>query len=488
MRPRRKPLLLPVLLLAACGRPAAAQPASAPAPGGFVPLIDKSIGFDLQAPLGWNYDRTGFFGPGGSSGVLRGASPDGQATLQVLVFRDESAADFDAWVEYFGRQLAAVTGVRQVRIEPQRAAARPTAVVDAPATIGADRVRTLYHCTRIDSDTVWVLSYSAVVGRGGTLSAPPDPDTAAPLELPPAFQQMTSSLRVLYDPAVAAQVREALERGRAYVNRFQLQEDIREIRIDERSRIYLIRVSGRPVGYLTRQFRRESEPLEAARGAARPREGLRVQERIWQFADDGAARFARVDLFSRLDGNTDLLEFRETRYPAAGAADARPVSTHDKCVREGDALFSSYVTSLDQVLPDPRPPIKLDASYLGLAWARALPALLGGGEQPAIAFSVYDSEMRALLPYSIRPLGRRPLPGGGAEALAFETREGVLPSTATLHTDEQGHMLRLESGELVIELTDEATVEAQFRAKRDDALQRAETTPSAPQPQRTPPP
>jgi hypothetical protein len=451
-----------------------------------MPLVDKSIGFELQAPLGWNYDRTGFFGPGGSSGVLRGAAPDGQATIQVLVFRDESAADFDAWVEYFGRQLAAVTGVRQVRIEPQRAAARPTAIVDAPATIGADRVRTLYHCTRIDSDTVWVLSYSTVVGRGGTLGSDAEPDATAPLELPPGFRQMTSALRVLYEPAVGAQVREALERGRDYINRYQLQEDIREVRIDERSRIYLIRVAGRPVGYLTRQFRRDTEPLEAARGTARPREGLRVQERIWQFADDGAARFARIDLFSRLDGNTDLFEFHETRYPAAGATGVRPVLTHDKCVREGDALFSSYVTSLDSVLPDPRPPIKLDASYLGLAWARALPALLGDGDRPAIAFSIYDSEMRALLPYTIRPLGRRSLPGGGTEALAFETREGILPSTSALYTDEQGHMLRLESGELVIELTDETAVEAQFRAKRDEVLRRASS--SLPQLQHNSPP
>lgn len=471
-------------LLAAWGLlvAAAGQSASTPDGGaGLVPFVDKLVGFELGIPAGWNYDRAGFFGPGGSRGVLRGVAPDGLTTLQVLIFRQPEGGDFSQWTEYFGRQLAMISGIERVRIEPQPSAERPAAILEAPATLGAQRTRTLYYCVRFDERTVWVLAYATITGRGSASEAQVAADAAGALETPELFRAMHGSLRLLYDASAAQEMAEALERGRAYLARRQLQEDIRALRLDEKQRTYLLKVRGEALGYLTRRFARGSEPLEHPSPAAQPREGLRVYERIWQFEPGGGAQFTRIELFSRQDGNTDLLEFNGTRVPGPGEAATGPLATRDQVVREGDALFSSFVTSRDEGLPDPREPIKLDDTYLGLAWARALPALLGSQPAAMYAFTIYDSASRTLLTYGIRPLGRRPLPGRNQSVPAYETREGNVPDAALLYTDEYGHMLRLESGELVLELTDEATIERLFRQKRDEALRRlAGATPVPP--------
>lgn len=461
-------MLIVLILAAAVGRAQEADRAQALT---FLPLVDKQFGFDLNVPAGWSYDRSAFFGPGGARGVLRGATPDGRNTLQVLIFEDEQS-DFAAWTEFFGRQLAAISGIEAVRVEPLPQAPRPTAIVDAPAVVGAERTRTLYYCTRFDEDRIWVLAYSAVVGRrlpGEGAAGPTD----GPLEVPPLLRVMTDSLRVRYDPQVAAEVQAALKRGRAYLERFQLQNDIRELRVDEKPRVYLIRISGKPTGYLSRRFLQDVEPIEKAAHGARPREGLRVRERWWQFSENGGAQYTRVELFSRIDGHTDLYEFNETIIPSPGDADAKTIRVRDQCVREADALFSSVTTSEDRDLPDPREPIRLDDAYLGLAWVRVLPGLIGTEAGDALAFTIYDDATRALVTHSIRPLGMRPLPGGGRTAAAYELREGVLPEAAMLYTDEFGHMLRLEAGEMLVELADEATIEGLFRAKRDEALRRS---------------
>jgi hypothetical protein len=133
-------------------------------------------------------------------------------------------------------------------------------------------------------------------------------------------------------------------------------------------------------------------------------------------------------------------------------------------------------TSLETGIPDPRQPIKLEATYLGLAWARLLPALLGRDEQPPIGFTIYESETRALLMHTMQAKGEAATPDG-AKAWLYETRDGVSEERGRILTDKSGHMLRLESGDLVIRLLDEAAVESAFAAKRADAQKRVSQSP-----------
>lgn len=451
------------------------SPSSA-TPVPIIPYVDKAFGFEMQVPGGWTYDRTGFFGPGGSLGLLRGVAPDGRATLQILVFREMQMQGFPDWIEFFVQQLSGMSGVERVQVKGDTASERPAAYVIAEAQIGLEHTHTLYYCVRFAADTVWVLSYATVAIE----TASDDAEDATPastsgVKIPAQFTRLAKTLRVFYDSQVAGQIALALQRGKEYLVRSQLQVDVQKLRVDESVRFYEIRIADKPIGYLTRQFTREPEPLQRPDWGASPKEGLRVRERSYRFADDGTVHFSRIDLFSSRDGETDLYELWQTRIPPASAADPIPAITRDQCVREGDTLFSSYTTNRDQRLPDPRRPIKLDAAYLGLAWARLLPALLGPEPRPTHAFTIYDPETRTVISHAITPLGEKPLPGQtGRRVYAAETREGFVEQPALVYTDEHGNLLRLEAGELVLTLSDDARIEKRFGKQRDAAKARLE--------------
>ncbi len=435
------------------------QPASKPADT--IPFVDRTYGYELRIPAGWKYDRTGYPGPEGSVGLLRGASPDGRSSLQVLLFRDFTRAPFDEWIDYFARRIGGVSGTQRVEVTGNEAAARPEAVVTAMARIGADDTCTFYYCVQFDPTTVWVFAYACALG-------------ADPLKERIAargrFERIIGSLLVLYSPEQAARLREALVNGIEFRSA-QIQRYAGRINPDQTEHYYRIVEDGRPIGFMTRQFLLEQRSLDARGNAAR--DGVRVRESAWRFGEDGSVRYSRYDLFSSQDLASDLIEITRTSLPPA-ADDKTPIVTSvDQCVREGDVIFSTHRTSLDVTLPDPRRPIQLDESYLGLAWVRLLPGLLGTSAGAARGFVVYDPHTRALIPHIIEPLGPKPLPGQPDQtAYAFETREGFSQSPATVYTDERGTLLRLESGSMVVTRCTQAEIEREFGAKRDAARER----------------
>ena len=459
-----------VTLLSAAMLPAQ-DPQSAQTPFATIPYIDKAFGFELELPAGWNYDRTGFFGPGASLGLLRGSGPDGRSTLQILAFRQLQTPGFRQWIEYFSTQLSGITGIKQVRVKGEPDAERPAAYIVAEARLGFEQTRTLYYCVQFDPDTIWVLSYAfALPTRLDQAEDDEVPDSAADVAIPGQFTRLTDTLRIFYDPEFAQKLAVALQRGKDYLTRYQLQADIGKLRIDESVRYYEIRVAGRPIGFLSRRFSRESEPLQRPGRISNAKEGLRVRERSYRFAADGTTYFSKIDLFSSRDGETDLYELWEARIPPPETADSKPIITRDQCVREGETLFSTYTTSRSPSLPSPRRPIKLEATYLGLAWVRALPALLGPEPQSMRAFTIYDPESRTVVSHAVRARGEQPLPGRPAQqAHVFEMRVGFVEEPTVLYTDALGNMLRLECGELILNASTKTAIEKEFGQRRAEA-------------------
>lgn len=464
------------------GQPAAANPVPA------VPFVDRSFGYQLDLPAGWRYDRTAFFGPGGSLGLLRGAPPHGLESLQILLFRNVKPSTMQQWMEFFARQIGGVSGVTGVAVKFKEqnadAGGRPFGYLLVRSRDGAERIETLYYCTRFDESTIWILSKATVLPPD---NAPPPP-TTGDFEVPAAFQSMVQSLKITYDPAIAEKMRAAVARGKEWIGTFKLQEAIRMLRLDESIRHYEIRVANKPVGYLTRRYSREFRSLDQSAGKNRgkKKEGLRINETSWRFAEDGSAIFSLIDLYSSLDGQSDMYEQTHTsiapsRSESAGKeapqqpASKRPpaaVTTCDQVLREGDVLFSTFRTSLEDHPPDPREPLKLDPSYLGLTWVRALPALLGRDAREALGFFIYDTETRALLMHAIQPLGETTLPGNNTKSYLYEVQEGMVEARSRIFVDGRGHLLRMEAGDLVIQISTEAEVEAAFAEKRAAAQKR----------------
>ena len=435
-----------------------------------IPYIDKAFGFELQIPAGWNYDRTGFFGPGGSLGLLRGAAVDGRATLQILAFRELQLPSFPEWIESFSERLGSIDGTQRVRVKGVPAAERSAAYVIAEAQIGVERTRALYYCVQFDENTVWVFSLATVLGTTVGAGDTGPEEHSMEVVVPAEFTELAETLRVFYDPQIAREIAAAQQRGEEFLARTRLEDAIRDLRIDDSVRYYEIHLAGKPIGYMTRQITREAEPLQRPGQLSNAKEGLRVRERSYRFTDNETTEVSRIDLFSSADGQTDVYELWHAQIASPGAGAPEPLITCDQCVREGRTLFSSYSTSRDEGLPEPRQPLKLDATYLGLSWARLLPALLGPQARPMHAFTVYDPETRTLITHAVTPLGEKRVPGlAETTSFAFELRTGFTETPGVVFTDASGNMLRFEAGKLILTLSDKPTIERTYGTRRDRA-------------------
>lgn len=457
----RRPQTAAALGLALLLWPVVSAQTTQPAGPATVPYVEGSFGFEMQLPAGWTYDRTRFAAPGGALGLLRGRAVAQKAMLQVQILRSFEGAPFERWVERYLREVARSGGAKLLNQTPRPAGARNGVVAELEGGDAGAPTRTFYYLVEFDPTTIWVFSLGGAV---------PGPEALAPIRR--QFDELAASLKVEFDPAAQEQIAAALERGKALLKR--LGDLSRDLEYDGETRWYEITRGGRPAGYLTRALTRERRSLDDPRMGGNVKDGVHVQERTWSFADDGAATYLRVDLFASFDQQSEMMQHEQTVIPPAGAPVPLAVTTTDRVVREEQLLFSSVSTNLDMKLPDPREPIRVGAAYLGLAWTRLLPRILGDQPGETHAFAIYDSQTRALITHLIRALGPRPLPEGGSrQVLAFELREAFSAQPALLYTDERGHTLRFESGDVVIALSSQNVVDSRFAARRDDARKRA---------------
>ncbi|MEW6249170.1 MAG: hypothetical protein AB1716_00860, partial [Planctomycetota bacterium] len=350
------------------GGPAAGQttqPTSAAAP--LFRYTDPAFGFELQLPIGWSYDRTRFQQFKDSIGLLRGFGAEGRRGLQIMVFRSFSMKPFEDWIVDFGKATAELTNSTRVDWEtwtlPPRAGAILTYSSLGGALRAGSRATARSHCLCLpfDPQTVWVFVYN------GTAESEADQQ-----QLRREFDQLIATLKVHYDPAEAERLAPALERGR------KLAEQLRRLgpraRLDDEEHFYEVTIAGKPVGFFQRRISREEYTFSRAAGRRFSKDGIRVRERSWRFAEDGTVRYTRTDLFSSFDLHDELIEHEEVQIPpgapAAGQLQAplapssqpaaptpgqpaspavRPpgeevVFRTDQVIREKDVLVCSFTT------------------------------------------------------------------------------------------------------------------------------------------------
>lgn len=469
---------------------AATRPAAEPPQRGQL-VIDPTHGYELTLPADWQFDAAPQRGPGRSLRVLRASPRQGAARLQVLVFREPDNPRFAQWLTFFKAQLEGVTGTNSVRVEPHENAPRPEAYLAADGSVGAQSTVTFYYCVQFDVSVFWVLSYAQPLAKDA------DAERAAGQA---EFMRIARSLRVLYDPVVREQLEAALARGREF-RRLRLKPSAGKARIDETTNYYEIRSDGRSVGFLARTFTRERRSLDdpeaadarkpgakpgdppAKDGAKRRKSGLRLSEREWRFGEGGAVAYVGRDAFSSDDLDTELLEIVEVERlardgdaradvaspTAAAQAEAATISRVQQCVREDDTLFVTWKTSEASPFADPGRSLPAGENFIGLAWLRLMPGLLGGEPGEAFAFESYDPHSRSLATYVVRPLGKQACPGESGDAYAFELRTGFSPRISLVWIDPRGRLLRTESGDTAMVQVPREQVEQRFGALRDRA-------------------
>jgi hypothetical protein len=108
--------MIPRLLAAVVGLHCGILAATGQSPGtpadtsSLIPYADASFGFEMRLPGGWALDRARFQEYEGSIGLLRGRSPSGQHSLQIVVFREFKGRAFDEWVLEFAKLLVELSG------------------------------------------------------------------------------------------------------------------------------------------------------------------------------------------------------------------------------------------------------------------------------------------------------------------------------------------------------------------------------------------
>jgi hypothetical protein len=350
-------LVLCVLVVWSAGSAGAQTTQPVPTSVPTVKLADPAFGFELDLPAGWDYDRTRFQQFKDSIGLLRGRSPDGNRGLQVMVFRSIPMKPFEEWIADFGRASAELTNSPRVDWEPWKLPPRAGAILSYSSKLGAATTRSHYLCVPFDPSTVWVLIYTGTVRR-------PDEDAQIRQE----FDHVAASLHVYYDPQAVERLAPALDRGKALIER--LRTHASRVQLDEEEYAYDMAIGGKSVGYVLRRITREeyvfSSPTAKRRYA---KEGVRVRERSWRFADDGTAWHVRLDLFSSFDCAASW------RKPAETGSRRRTRSRRSCCAdglggSRGDVLFSSFTTNRDRALPDPGKPFSVGPVYLDQAWVR----------------------------------------------------------------------------------------------------------------------
>lgn len=434
-----------------------------------LPYLNKAAGFEIGLPDSWSYEHGRFRGPGGAQGLLRVGTLNGRRAVQLFLFTDADAESFDAWLARLAASLRTIDGVIETDTRPAAAVdGRPAGFVLVRGRIDTDLVETAYYCVAFDDATVWALSYG--VAQAGA-------EPAGELAVPPLAMRIAGTLRVFYDAELAARIEEARRRGAAYL-RERFGEDLRQMRLDDQPRHYLVEDGGRPLGYARRVMRPSRHSVDDPRYGAGGQPGLRVSTETWRFFDRGVANFVAEELFSSIDGTSDLYQFTTSTTAPADAPVQKPFVTRDECVRAGKRLVSSYTTSRHVVMPEPRAPIELPEDFLGLAWARVLPALMRERPTELVAFTTYDEASRELMTWSIRYAGRRALPvavaglGAGDEVDAFELRQGLSDIAALVYTDRFGNVLVEREGPRMLRLVEEEDAERQFGQRRDAARPR----------------
>ncbi len=448
------------ILVAAVGwrtAPVAGQ-ASQPS-GDWVAYTDPSFGFELRVPNGWEYDRTRFQPFKDCVGLLRGRDPAGRRGLQVMVFRSFPMPPFEEWIVDFGRSSAELLNSPRTDWETWRLPPRAGAILTYTSKLGAVTTRGHYLCLPFDPNTVWVLTYTGAIS--GEAEQP---------QVRSEFEQIIGSLKVHYDPEEAERLAPAYDRGRALIGRLRGQP---KLRLDEDRHFYEVGVAGRPVGYLERRIAREEYVFSAPDAKRRyAKDGVRVRERSWRFAEDGTVLYGRLDLFSSLDLRSELMENEQMQLPPAGVA-GEPLVRTEKVVREDGVLYASGTTSRDTGLPDPGKPIEVGPVYLDQAWARLLPGLLlSEQDMQPVAVAVYNFDTRALVSHQIVPRGERPLEGFEGPTFVFEVREGFIAQPGTLWCDERGTLLKLDTRDLTLTRMGAAEIERKYGPRRDAARER----------------
>lgn len=419
----------------------------------YVTYVDGSFGFQISIPAAWRLDRARFTTKDGAIGVSQAASPDTFCSLQVAVYRYDEPPAFADWVERFANRIRAAEGTARMRGEQRKAPAGDGYQFIVEGTSAGPMTIRRHFCIPLDPSTIWVLTFASIHDN------PEVHDTATR-----EYDNAIASLKITYTAATKEAMNAALTRGKGITDNLATLGPKYEF--DVGVHYYITEGESGPTGYFRSQVDRTTKDRKP---------GLRLRERGWQFSPDQTATMTRTDAFSSFDGKTEFIE-TETAIVAPAARSNTPDKgisiALDQCVREGDALFSSFSMSRRPTEQESRSPIKIGPVYLPFVWTRLLPTLAGEKPGEPLGFVVYDPQIRGLATRLVRCVGDRPLATENKTYRAYDITEGYAPQPTTLLCEPNGVLHQFAAGGVTVRTATAEEVDRLFKARRDEAEKR----------------
>ena len=220
--------------------------------------------------------------------------------------------------------------------------------------------------------------------------------------------------------------------------------------------------------------------------------GLRVEEELFSFADDGAIREARTVAYTSEDlasERWELTVWETRRQPGVGVV--RRAVYVERALRERNMLALAYTERPGQRLLTNRT-VEIPRGYFPLAAVRLLPELIIGQDAATYALPVYSPQVRGIVTRIVRVHGPESIDVAGRSVTAYRMadRDRVIGDELHRVFDQQSKLLMATRGSETMTPVDKETARRALQ-QRIAALRRATSQPAipaapGPDPQRKP--
>jgi len=435
--------------------------AAAPTARGEIKLadefLDANYGYSLRPPLNCQIVRQSSPAQGGTAELVRFIPQEGNwiLTVQLTTLPKEVAMPvlLAGLQDELRRKYPGLKVYRAVR---RPTAGRSGAVLVAGYTVGNMRWLHQQALIRLAPTQVFTLMLNSPLSTRETTE--------------PLFDAVLRTFKVHASAEDQQALREGMVDGSNLLNRVR----VRELADRLVAQTWLnVTLDGKDLGYL-----HVKERVGRHKGVS----GIRIEQRGWLFMPDGSSRQFTGNFFVSDDLNEEAWE-SVVRTVRPARPPERPVpsyllSTVDQGVRLADKIVLKF-------LPEPsertfsgatgidlkEKVVAVPPSYLPRTIAELLPRIVPLNKPDYYAFAAYDEQRRGLSTRTLRVLGKDSFRRGLRRIACWklEDRLGPYAPGSVHYVDENGRLLRLESGELVMQPVPADGVERRYASRRTAA-------------------
>lgn len=407
--------------------------------------LDGSYGFTIKPPLGWQVRRVR---TRVGSAVTLMEMIERIQTYQThsLSIQRTSGIEGEKLESVLQRYFEALsTEYAEVKIEParQRTISGRRGLSIAATYMGeGERLLRIQAAVEVRRQQFLMLVYQGPASVRGTVE--------------PLFDRVLDTLTLVPDAYDAETLRAAGEEGFVWLKNVG-GLSLKKALVPET--YFRVESEGKVVGFMAVA---ENE-VEHNR-----RPGIEVRERFWTFSPEGVVQRIQTNAFISLDlVCEDWKDSACTLIPGKGDEPARMLATLEEAVRQDNVLLSTQAYGLGEG-STANPPFQLPPTYLSRPMARMFPRLTNRLDKPrVIALGIFDQARSDIVMRIVELKGEESVPGLKASGPIYriDQRDGPASPASISYVDENGRILLIKAGDMIMRRTTRDAVEKLFAGK-----------------------